>query len=179
MIDINLIRKDSEAIRQRYLKKQKDIDFTQLLQWDEQRKQIIATVESMKAQRNKVSALVPQLKKQGQDVTATIAEMKKLGDEIAQLDKQLAEVSAQINDFMLRLPNLPDDDLEAGGKENNRPIKVFGEKPHFDFDRNLTSNCVSRWDLSITREAQNLLATEVGYTPEWVQDSNGHCSTTL
>ena len=134
MIDINLIRQDSEAIRQRYLKKQKDIDFTQFLQWDEQRKQIIATVESMKAERNKVSALVPQLKKQGQDVSATIAEMKQLGEKIATLDKQLDEVSAQINDFLLRLPNLPDDDLLAGGKENNRPIKVFGEKPHFDFE---------------------------------------------
>ena len=96
MIDINLIRQDSEAIRQRYLKKQKDIDFTQFLQWDEQRKQIIATVESMKAERNKVSALVPQLKKQGQDVSTTIAEMKQLGEKIATLDKQLDEVSAQI-----------------------------------------------------------------------------------
>ncbi len=133
MIDVNLIRQNAQAVRERYLKRGKDIDFTDFLKWDEKRKQIIAEVESMKAQRNKVSAEIPKLKKAGQDVSATIAEMKKLGDEIAQKDAELNEVNDTIRDFLLRLPNLPDEDLEAGGKENNRPIKTFGEKPHFDF----------------------------------------------
>lgn len=133
MIDINLIRTDAKAVHDRYLKRGKDIVFDELLAWDEERKAIIAQVENMKAQRNKVSAQIPQLKKAGQDVSATIAEMKKLGDDIADLDKKLDEVNDKIRDFMLRLPNLPDDDLLAGGKENNKPIKTFGEKPHFDF----------------------------------------------
>lgn len=133
MIDINLIRQDAQAVRARYLKRGKDIHFEQLLKLDEQRKTLIKQTETMKAERNKVSALVPQLKKQGKDVTATIAEMKKLGDEIANIDKQLNDTEAQINDFMLRLPNLPDEDLAEGGKENNVPIKVFGKKPQFDF----------------------------------------------
>ena len=64
MIDVNLIRKDAEGIRQRYLKRGKDIDFAPFLQLDEQRKQLISTVEAMKAQRNKVSQEVPKLKKQ-------------------------------------------------------------------------------------------------------------------
>ncbi len=133
MIDINLIRQNHEAIRQRYLRRGKDIDFTLFLQLDEQRKAIIQQVEQMKAQRNKVSAQIPQLKKAGQDVSATIAEMKALGDEIAQQDARLNEITNQIQDFLLRLPNLPDEDLLAGGKENNKPIKLFGTKPTFDF----------------------------------------------
>ena len=133
MIDINLIRQDHEAIRQRYLRRGKDIDFTAFLQLDEQRKAIIQSVEQMKAQRNKVSAQIPQLKKAGQDVSATIAEMKALGDKITQEDARLAEINDQIRDFLLRLPNLPDEDLLAGGKENNKPIKLFGTKPTFDF----------------------------------------------
>ncbi len=134
MIDVNLIRQDAEAVRQRYLRRGKDIDFTEFLQLDEERKALIAKVEGMKAQRNKVSAQIPQLKKAGQDVTATIAEMKTLGDEIAKLDGDLNVVNDKIRDFLLRLPNLPDEDLLAGGKENNKPIKTFGEKPHFDFE---------------------------------------------
>ena len=133
MIDINLIRTDAKAVQDRYLKRGKDIRFDELLRWDEERKQIIARVEAMKAERNKVSAEVPKLKKAGQDVSAVIAEMKKLGDDIATLDGQLNEVNDKIRDFLLRLPNLPDEDLLAGGKENNKPIKTFGEKPHFDF----------------------------------------------
>lgn len=134
MIDVNLIRQDAEAVRQRYLRRGKDIDFTEFLQLDEERKSLIAKVEGMKAQRNKVSAQIPQLKKAGQDVAATIAEMKTLGDEIAKLDGDLDVVNDKIRDFLLRLPNLPDEDLLAGGKENNKPIKTFGEKPHFDFE---------------------------------------------
>ena len=133
MIDVNLIRQDAEAVRQRYLRRGKDIDFSAFLQLDEERKSLIAKVEGMKAQRNKVSGQIPQLKKQGQDVSGVIAEMKALGDKIAELDGQLNEVNEKIRDFLLRLPNLPDEDLLAGGKENNKPIKVFGEKPHFDF----------------------------------------------
>ena len=133
MIDVNLIRQDAEAVRQRYLRRGKDIDFSAFLQLDEERKSLIAKVESMKAERNKVSGQIPQLKKQGQDVSGVIAEMKALGDKIAELDGQLNEVNEKIRDFLLRLPNLPDEDLLAGGKENNKPIKLFGEKPTFDF----------------------------------------------
>ncbi len=133
MIDVNLIRQDAQAVHDRYLKRGKDIDFSDFLKWDEERKQLIAQGEAMKAQRNKVSAEIPKLKKEGKDVSATIAEMNELKGKIADTDAKLAEVENKIRDFLLRLPNLPDDDLAAGGKENNRPIKTFGEKPHFDF----------------------------------------------
>ncbi len=133
MIDINLIRKDPQALVAKYLRRGKEICFDSLLALDEQRKSIISTVENMKAERNKVSATVPQLKKQGLDASATIAEMRALGDKISQLDAELTTVDEQMRDFLLRLPNLPDDDLLAGGKENNMPIKTFGTMPQFDF----------------------------------------------
>ena len=134
MIDVNLIRADAEAVRQRYLKRGKDIDFSEFLALDDKRKQLIAETEAMKAKRNKVSGEIPRLKKEGKDVSATIAEMKTLGDEIANKDAELNVVNDKIRDFLLRLPNLPDEDLLAGGKENNMPIKTFGKKPTFNFE---------------------------------------------
>ena len=173
MIDINLIRNDAEAISKRYLKRGKEIDFTQLLAWDEERKSIISTVEKMKAERNKVSALIPQLKKQGQDVSGTIAEMKALGDKIAEMDKTLDAVSANIQDFLLRLPNLPDEDLLDGGKENNVPVKVWGEKPQFDFTpKNHVELCQSLGLIDYERGAKlagngNWIYTGMGARLEW------------
>lgn len=173
MIDINLIRNDADAIKKRYLKRGKDIDFTQLLAWDEERKSIISTVEKMKAERNKVSALIPQLKKQGQDVSATIAEMKALGDKIAEMDKQLDAVNANMQDFLLRLPNLPDEDLLEGGKENNVPVKVWGEKPTFDFTpKNHVELCQSLGLIDYERGAKlagngNWIYTGMGARLEW------------
>ncbi len=173
MIDINLIRKDPQALTAKYLRRGKEISFDSLLALDEKRKGIIATVEGMKAERNKVSATVPQLKKQGLDASETIAQMRALGDKIAELDSELVEVDAQMRDFLLRLPNIPDDDLLAGGKENNMPIKTFGTLPQFDFEpKNHVELATSLGLIDYERGAKlagngNWIYTGMGARLEW------------
>ncbi len=131
MIALELIRENPQKISERYKKRGKNIDFTELLELDKQRRELTKTVEEMKAERNKVSSEVPMLKKQGKDVSQVVLKMKELGNKIAEQDKVLNEVSQKINYMLLCLPNLPDEDLASGGKENNVPIKVFGAKPTF------------------------------------------------
>lgn len=133
MIDIKLIQNETEKVKASLEKKGCFVDFTELLGWDAQRKAVISEVESYKAQRNKVSAEIPKLKKEGKPVDNIFAEMRALGDKIEACDKTLAELNAKITDFVASLPNLPDDDLLPGEKENNEVIKVVGEKPEFSF----------------------------------------------
>lgn len=133
MLDIKKIIENPALVAEKLAKKGCTADFTEMLAWNDEKKSIIASVESMKAQRNKVSASIPALKKEGKDVTPVFEEMRKLGDEIAALDAKLNELSEKIFDFISRLPNIPDDDLLPGEKENNQVVKVFGEKPEFDF----------------------------------------------
>ena len=87
----------------------------------------------LKAERNKVSAQIPALKKQGLPVEEIFAKMRALGDEIAANDKVLDALSQEITDFVAKLPNMPDPDLLAGEKENNQVVKVYNQKPEFDF----------------------------------------------
>ena len=134
MLDIKKIIENPTLIAEKLAKKGCIVDFTEMLKWNDEKKSIIASVESMKAQRNKVSASIPALKKEGKDVTPVFEEMRKLGDEISALDAKLNELSEKIYDFISRLPNIPDDDLLPGEKENNQVVKVFGEKPRFDFE---------------------------------------------
>ena len=134
MIALELIRENPEGIKERYKKRGKDIDFTELLELDGKRREKTKIVEDMKAKRNKVSSEVPMLKKQGKDVSGVVAEMKALGEEIAKLDAELNEVSEKINYILMCLPNLPDEDLLPGDKENNKPIYTFGNKPEFAFE---------------------------------------------
>jgi len=131
MIALELIRENPEKLIERYKRRGKEVDFTELLQLDSVRREKTKVVEEMKAKRNKVSAEVPMLKKQGKDVAPVVAEMKELGSKISELDAELNEVSEKINYLLMCLPNLPDEDLEAGGKENNKPISTFGKKPEF------------------------------------------------
>ena len=134
MIALELIRNNPEEIVARYKKREKTVDLTEILEIDAKRRVLQQDVETKKAERNKVSAEVPKLKKAGQDVAPIIAEMKALGDEIAVLDKELNELTARINYLLMCLPNLPDEDLLAGGKENNKPIYTFGKKSEYDFE---------------------------------------------
>lgn len=133
MLDINLIRENPEKVKEALKKKLWDADFTELLQWDAERKQLIQVVEGNKAEMNRLSASVPQAKKNGEDVTKIFAKVKEIAKNNAENEEKLKELETKINDFIAVLPNLPDDDLVGGGKENNKPVHVYGKKPEFSF----------------------------------------------
>lgn len=133
MIDINKIRNNPTQVQQALAKKGYNIDFSDFLELDEKRRATIANVEQLKAEKNAESAKVPAMKKAGQDTSAIFARMKQIGQEVSVLDATLAELNNQINDILLGLPNMPDDDLLPGEKENNKVVYVFGEKPNFNF----------------------------------------------
>lgn len=133
MLDIKLLREHPERVRAALLKRRPDVDLSQVLSWDEKRRSLQTTLESQRNRRNEVSASIPKLKAAGQDVQPLFAEMKTLGASIKQLEGEHSELETRIDDYLARLPNLPDDDVPAGGKENNRVIATFGDKPSFDF----------------------------------------------
>ena len=82
---------------------------------------------------NRLSASVPQAKKAGEDVSKIFVKVKEIAKENAEKEEQLKVLNDKIFDFVSGLPNIPDEDLLGGGKENNKPIKVFGKKPEFAF----------------------------------------------
>ena len=133
MLDINRIRENPEGVKEALKKKLWDADFTELLNWDKRKKELIQFVEGNKAEMNKLSASVPQAKKNGEDVSKIFAKVKEIAAKNAESDKELKELEEKIFNFLAELPNIPDDDLLGGGKENNKPIKVFGKKPEFNF----------------------------------------------
>ena len=135
MIDIKRIKENPDAVKAGFKAKEVDCDATvdRILELDEQRRKLIAATESLKAQQNKVSKEIPQLKKAGKDVAPIFAEMAQLKAQMAEDAKKLDEVQAEYHTAMLSLPNLPDPDLLPGGKENNQPLKYFGEPHKFDF----------------------------------------------
>ncbi|MBQ7163916.1 MAG: serine--tRNA ligase, partial [Clostridia bacterium] len=144
MLDIRSIAEDPQKISAALAKKGCVVDFTELLSWDAERRKTIQEVETFKAEKNKVSAEIPKLKKEGKPVDGIFAEMKELGNKIAEGDGKQAELENKIFDFLCRLPNIPDDDLLPGEKENNQVVKVFGEKPSFDFEaKNHVDLCTS------------------------------------
>ena len=136
MLDIKRIKENPEAVKAGLRAKEVDCDATidRILELDEQRRALIADTESRKARQNKVSKEIPQLKKQGKDVAPIFAEMAELKKGLAEDAEKLDAVMAEYRTAMLSLPNLPDPDLLPGGKENNQPLRYFGEPHKFDFE---------------------------------------------
>jgi seryl-tRNA synthetase len=133
MLDIQKIRDNPEAIRAGLLKRGRDYDLGRLLEMDARRRELIAQNERLKAERNRISKEIPRMRKAGEDASPLLAQMKESADRIRELDAQQHAVEKWIDDFMGALPNLPDDDVPAGGKESNTVLREGGQKPVFDF----------------------------------------------
>ena len=133
MLDINLIREKPEYVKEALKKKLWETDFTELLSWDKEKRELLKIVEDNKAEMNKLSASVPAAKKAGEDVSIIFAKVKEIAKKNAEFEEKLEEISSKMTKFLEALPNIPDDDLVGGGKENNKVVHVYGKKPEFSF----------------------------------------------
>lgn len=133
MLDINLIREKPEYVKEALKKKLWDTDFTELLSWDKEKRELLKVVEDNKAEMNRLSASVPAAKKAGEDVSKIFMQVKEIAKKNAEFEAKLEQISAKMTEFLEALPNIPDNDLVGGGKENNKVIHVYGKKPEFAF----------------------------------------------
>ena len=136
MLDIKMIRTDGEKVKERIRKREMNLDsiVDEILDIDKKRRELTGEVESKKAEQNADSKKIPQLKKAGEDTAPLLERMKALSAEIKEGDAKLAEMEEKQKDLLLSLPNLPDEDVCAGGKEQNQPIRYFKEQPKFDYE---------------------------------------------
>ena len=134
MIDLKRIIEEKDKLVELLKRKGYDVNFDEVIALDELRRKTIAEVETYKAQKNKVSAQIPALKKAGQPTDEIFKEMRALGDKITEGDAKQKEIEDQIFNFLAYLPNIPDEDLLPGEKENNQVVKVYNEKPQFNFE---------------------------------------------
>ena len=136
MLDIRKIKENPDAVKAGLRAKEVDCDeaVDRILELDAQRRALIQSTENKKAEQNRVSKQIPVLKKNGEDVAPIFKQMAELKADIADNDAKLTDIEAEYRTLMLSLPNLPDPDLKPGGKENNEPLRYYGEPHKFDFE---------------------------------------------
>ena len=136
MLDIKRIRKNPEAlVAAMKARRNKGADVSGLLELDEKRRSLIVEVEALKAKRNEDSSKVPQLKKQGLDASELLAEMKLVADKIKELDAELSEIDAQLDDMLMKIPNIPHESVPDGADDkDNAEIRRYGKPTEFSFE---------------------------------------------
>ena len=135
MLDLNLIRENPDLVRTALKNRQMDISPVEsILRLDEKRRSLLTQVEALKAERNAVSKEIGR-SKDAAEREKKIAAMREVGDRISTLDKEVAEVEADLHTTTSALPNIPDERTPIGASEDeNVVLRTVGQLPEFDFE---------------------------------------------
>ena len=135
MLDIRRLRDEYDAVLASVESRgQGDFGLPRVMELDEQRRSILASLEQMKNKQNQDSKEIPRLKKEGMDTTGLMAEMKELSDQIKELDTKVADIEAALKDALLNVPNTPHISVPVGKSDaDNKEIRRWGTPRVFDF----------------------------------------------
>ncbi len=135
MLDIRYVRENIEAVSDGMRRRQMEPDLAPFVELDRRRREILFEVENKRAMRNKASEEVAQMKREGADISAITRKMRSISGEIKELESELSLVEEKLEEMMMGIPNLPHDTVPTGTtEEENLEVRVWGEKPRFDFE---------------------------------------------
>jgi seryl-tRNA synthetase len=139
MLDLRFIRDHADEVREALVKLNSSAPIDDILSLDSQRRGLLSEADSLKHQRNVVSKKIGRMKEKDQ---ALIEEMRGVGDRIKELDGELSQVEAELNDLLLLVPNMPHPSVPVGKDESeNVLVRTVGEPGQFDFEP------LPHWDL--------------------------------
>ena len=128
MIDINLLRTDPERVKNSLKIKNYDLDSDLFIEIDSNRKTLQTEVEDLKGLKNKLSKDFGELKRNNQDTSELSNQLDEIKKNLFEKEELLNKTLSQLNNFLLDIPNIPHQDVEAGkSEEDNKVIKTFGD----------------------------------------------------
>lgn len=143
MLDIKLMRREPERVAKAVGRRGKEIDMKPFLEADEKHREVIAQIEELQSQRNAKSKEVGQRKRNGESADDLMAEVSAINEKIKALDETKTALEAQVREFVISIPNMPDDSIPDGGEDDYRVERNWGEPRQFDFDPK------AHWDLGV------------------------------
>ncbi|MBE0415390.1 MAG: serine--tRNA ligase [Dehalococcoidia bacterium] len=158
MLSLQFIRENPDLVREALDKRNDTAPIDDILELDEERRELLQQVERLRAWRKNISReigsfmqserekasgpVIIELSQLPQDIADRIAEMDKVGDQIKQLDDKRARIEEELNDLLLRVPNIPHPSVPVGKDEtDNVVVRSWGQARKFDFKP------LPHWDL--------------------------------
>jgi seryl-tRNA synthetase len=137
MLDSKLLRTELDETAAKLARRGFKLDVETIRKLEEQRKSIQVEVENLQSTRNSISKQIGQKMAAGDKEGAE--EIKKqigtLGSDLDAKKVELEQVMAQLDEFTLSVPNIPDDEVPDGKDENdNVEISRWGEPKTYDFE---------------------------------------------
>ncbi|MGI9322332.1 MAG: serine--tRNA ligase [Pseudomonadales bacterium] len=134
MLDPKLLRQNLDATAQALNKRGFKLDAPFLQAAETRRKNLQVKTEALQAERNAISKQIGQAKSKGDDPQPLLDSVAGLGEQLDASKQQLDAALAELLDYELTIPNLPDDSVPPGQNENdNAEVRTWGDPPEFSF----------------------------------------------
>ncbi len=133
MLDSKSLRDNLETVEARLKTRGGSLDLTGFRELDSRRRELLRQSEELKALRNRVSDEISKIKDKSQ-AQAQIAEMREVGVRIKSLDEELKGIEEGLEQFLMTMPNIPNEAVPIGASESdNVEVRKWGEPPVFSF----------------------------------------------
>lgn len=133
MLELKFIRENKEIVEKSIKERNLKIDLAYLIKLDEERREILSELETLRAQRNKANDGIGVLLKEKKDAKAVILTMKEISARISPLEARIKEIDDGLSKIVLTIPNIPHDSIPRGDVSCNKIVRSWGEPPKFNF----------------------------------------------
>lgn len=138
MLDIKFIRENPDVVKNACRLKGFEDNVDTIIKLDTRVRELKTVTQTKTAEKNRISKEIPT----ATDKAALIAQSKAIGDEIAADMAELADVEAQLNDLLHRVPQIPSADSPIGPDDSfNVTVKEAGNINSLDF------TALPHWDI--------------------------------
>ena len=128
MIDIKNLRDDINAVSKSLQRRGYNLDIEKFTSLDANRKKLQVNVENLQSTRKKLSQTFGKLKASDSDTSSLKKEIDNVNDDLKKENDLLNSLLEEINNFLLDIPNIPDESTPDGLSENeNVLIRKVGE----------------------------------------------------
>jgi len=134
MLDPKLLRNSIETVERGLKKRGSSVSMSVWTKLEESRKSLQSHTEEKKALLNSLSKTIGNLKVAKKSSSREEKEALELTKEVKDKSSELDEILKKQKDFLLELPNLPDEDVPKGkSEEDNVEVRKWGKIPEFSF----------------------------------------------
>lgn len=162
MLDIKFIRQNPDKVKEGCQKKGYPVNLDLILKLDKEKRSFLVHLEEIRAAKNKASREIPQLTEQKKK--EIFAKMKLLDKKEEKLKKLLRAKENQLNELLLKIPNLPLETVPYGKDEsNNTVLREVGKKPTFNFQPKSYLQLGKKFDLIDVERASKVAGSRFGY----------------
>jgi seryl-tRNA synthetase len=162
MIDLKILQKNPERIKEEVRKRGLSIDVDEIASLDSRRRSLLVEIEELRAEKNKVSEVIPGLSPE--ERRRKIEDMREISAKLKDFEPVLRETEEKLNLLLAQLPNFSHPSVPVGKDSSDNMIHhLWGEKPEFDFEPRTHEEIGELLDLVDTERASRVSGSRFGY----------------